>query len=138
MKTLKITTDNKISIIDLDFDHKSLREEVGGYVELVRTQKLLDALIEVTVRKDEIKISGHANYAVSGSDIVCAGVTALALTLIKSVKDLTEDKIEYEISPGRVDIKHRDLSEKSKTLVDSFFIGICMIADEFPEYVRIM
>ena len=42
MKTLKITTDNKISIIDLDFDHKSLREEVGGYVELVRTQKLLD------------------------------------------------------------------------------------------------
>lgn len=23
MKTLKITTDNKISIIDLDFDHKS-------------------------------------------------------------------------------------------------------------------
>lgn len=42
MKTLKITTDNKISIIDLDFDHKSLREEVGGYVELVRTQKLRD------------------------------------------------------------------------------------------------
>lgn len=42
MKTLKITTDNKISIIDLDFDHKSLREEVGGYIELVRTQKLLD------------------------------------------------------------------------------------------------
>ena len=42
MKTLKITTDNKISIIDLDFDHESLREEVGGYVELVRTQKLLD------------------------------------------------------------------------------------------------
>lgn len=42
MKTLKITTDNKISIINLDFDHKSLREEVGGYVELVRTQKLLD------------------------------------------------------------------------------------------------
>lgn len=42
MKTLKITTDNKISIIDLDFDHESLREEVGGYVELVRTQKLRD------------------------------------------------------------------------------------------------
>ena len=46
-------------------------------------------MIEVTVRKDEIKISGHANYAVSGSDIVCAGVTALAQTLIKSIEDLT-------------------------------------------------
>lgn len=42
MKTLKITTDNKISIIDLDFDHESLREEVGGYIETVKTQKLWD------------------------------------------------------------------------------------------------
>ena len=95
-------------------------------------------LIEVSVRRDGITVKGHANYAVSGSDIVCAGVTALAQTLIKSIKDLTDDKIEYEISPGRVDIKYGNLSEKSKILVDSFFIGICMIADEFPEYVRIM
>lgn len=95
-------------------------------------------MIEVSVHEGEIKISGHANYAVFGSDIVCASVTALAQTLIKSIKDLTDDKIEYEISPGRVDIKYGNLSEKSKTLVDSFFIGICMIADEFPEYVRIM
>lgn len=95
-------------------------------------------MIEVTVRKDEIKISGHANYAVSGSDIVCAGVTALALTLIKSIKDLTEDEIEYDIKPGLAEIKYRNLSERSRTLVDSFFIGICLIADEFPEYIRIM
>ena len=95
-------------------------------------------LIEVTVRKDEIKISGHANYAAYGQDIICAGVTALARTLIKSIKDLTEDKMEYEISPGWVDIKYGNLSEKAKTLVDSFFIGICMIANEFPDYVRIM
>lgn len=95
-------------------------------------------LIEASVRRDGITVKGHANYAVFGSDIVCAGVTALAQTLIKSIKDLTDDKIEYEISPGRVDIKYGNLSEKAKTLVDSFFIGICMIADDFPEYVRIM
>lgn len=95
-------------------------------------------LIEASVRRDGITVKGHANYAVFGSDIVCAGVTAHAQTLIKSIKDLTDDKIEYEISPGRVDIKYGNLSEKSKALVDSFFIGICMIADEFPEYIRIM
>lgn len=111
---------------------------IGGIFILIFLGKDRCNLIEVIVRKDEIKISGHANYAVFGSDIVCAGVTALAQTLIKSIKDLTDDKIEYEISPGRVDIKYGNLSEKSKTLVDSFFIGICMIADEFPEYIRIM
>lgn len=94
-------------------------------------------MIEVSVRKDGIEVSGHAGYAENGKDIICAGMTALVQTLIKSVGDLTEDKIECEISPGRADIHYRNLSEAGKLLVDSFFIGICMIADEFPDHVRI-
>lgn len=95
-------------------------------------------MIEVSVRKDGITIRGHAKYAPVGQDIVCAGVTALTQTLIKSISDLAADKIEYEISPAAVDINYGNLSEKAKTLVDSFFIGIALIADEFPENVRIV
>ena len=94
-------------------------------------------MIAVSVRKDGIEVSGHAGYAENGKDIICAGMTALVQTLVKSVGDLTEDKIECEISPGRADIHYRNLSEAGKLLVDSFFIGICMIADEFPDHVRI-
>lgn len=94
-------------------------------------------MIAVSVRKDEIEISGHANYAEVGKDIVCAGVAALVQTLIWSLKNLTRDEIEYEISPGRADIHYRNLSEEGKLLVDSFFIGVCLIADEFPENVTI-
>ena len=83
-------------------------------------------------------MSGHAGYAAGGEDIICAAVTALSVTLVKSIEDLTDDKIEYDVQPGWVDIKYRDLSEKAKALVDSFFIGICLVADEFPEYIRIL
>lgn len=82
-------------------------------------------------------MDGHANYAEAGKDIVCAGVTALVQGLIRSTESLTSDKIEYEISPGRADIHYRDLSEAGKLLIDSFFIGVCAIADEFPDHVRI-
>lgn len=95
-------------------------------------------MIEVRIRPERIEISGHAGYAEYGKDIVCAGVTSLTQTLIQSIENLTDDEIEYRISPGKVEVEYRNLSEKSKTLVDSFFIGICMIAEEFPEYVRIM
>ena len=94
-------------------------------------------MIAVNVRKDGIKIHGHAGYAEAGKDIVCAGVTALTQTLIRSMQGLTWDEIEYEVSPGRADIHYGNLSEEGKLLVDSFFIGVCLIADEFPEYVRI-
>jgi uncharacterized protein YsxB (DUF464 family) len=93
-------------------------------------------LIEVRIRPERIEISGHAGYAEPGKDIVCAGVTALTQTLIQSIDDLTDDEIEYRISPGKVEVEYRNLSEKSKTLVDSFFVGICLIAEEFPEYVK--
>ncbi len=94
-------------------------------------------MIAVSVRKDGIEISGHAGYAETGKDIVCAGVTALTQTLIRSLEHLTRDEIEYGILTGKVDIHYRNLSEEGKLLVDSFFIGVCLIADEFPEYVRI-
>lgn len=94
-------------------------------------------MIAVSVRKDGIEIRGHAGYAEAGKDIVCAGVTTLTQTLIRSMEDLTRDVIEYEVSSGSADIHYRNLSEEGKLLVDSFFIGICQIADEFPDYVRI-
>ena len=94
-------------------------------------------MIAVSVRKDGIEVSGHANYAEAGKDIVCAGMTALTQTLIRSMQGLTRDEIEYEVSPGRADIHYRNLSEEGRLLIDSFFIGVCLIADEFPEYVRI-
>lgn len=94
-------------------------------------------MIEVRIRPERIEISGHAGYAEPGKDIVCAGVTALTQTLIQSIDDLTDDEIEYRISPGKVEVEYRNLSEKSKTLMDSFFVGICLIAEEFPEYVKV-
>ena len=95
-------------------------------------------MIKVDVRTDGITVDGHAGYAEPGKDIVCAGVTALTQMLIGSIEELTTDNIEYDISPGKANIKFGNLSDMSQTLVDSFFIGVCMIADEFPDYVRIL
>lgn len=63
-------------------------------------------MIEVSVREGEIKVSGHARYSAPGYDVVCAGVTALVQTFVRSVENLTEDKIEYELSPGRAEIRY--------------------------------
>ena len=94
-------------------------------------------MIAVNVRMDGITIEGHAGYAEPGKDIVCAGVTALVQGLIRSMEDLVSDKISYKISPGRVDIHYWYLSKAGTLLVDSFFIGVCQIASEFPDHVRI-
>lgn len=94
-------------------------------------------MIEVSRTESGIIIKGHAGYSEPGKDIVCAGVSALVQTLVQSIENLTDDKIHYCISPGMAHINFRNLSEKSKTLFDSFFIGVLMIAEEYPDNVRI-
>ena len=95
-------------------------------------------MICIKVCSGSISVTGHANYAEHGKDIVCSAVSALTQTLIESIETLTNDKIEYSISPGTVDIKYMNLSERAKLLVDSFFIGVQMIADEYKDYVKIL
>ena len=95
-------------------------------------------MIAINVRQDGLTVSGHAGYAETGKDIVCAGVTVLVENLIDSIEGLTSDTIQYEISPGRADIYYKNLSEAGKLLVDSFFLGICSIERDFPEYVKII
>ena len=94
-------------------------------------------MIVITKYDNRITIKGHANYAPLGQDIVCASVSTLVQVLIKCIEDITEDKIEYSIRPGMVDIKFGNLSEKAQLLVSSFFIGAQMIADQYPNNVRL-
>jgi len=95
-------------------------------------------MIRVEVRSDHVHVIGHAGYAPPGQDIVCAAVSTLVQTLAWSIKDLTEDTIEYEVSSEGTKIQYENLSERSKLLVDSFFIGILEIAREYPKHVEIV
>lgn len=94
-------------------------------------------MITIVMSADRVKIRGHANYAPHGQDIVCAGVTALTQTLVESLETLTGNEIKYDMSPGRVDIEIKDPDEDAQLLMDSFLVGVYVIADEFPECVRV-
>ena len=95
-------------------------------------------MIKIKRKKDGISIKGHANHAPKGQDIVCASVSVLAQTLIQSIEELTTDRIEYKMLPGKVKIKYWSLSDETKTLINSFFIGAENIAEQYPEYVTVI
>lgn len=94
-------------------------------------------MIFISRTETGISIRGHANYAERGKDIVCAGISTLVQSLIQSIEELTTDTIQYSMQPGTVDIKHGNLSEQAQLLMDSFFVGVNLIADEYPENVRV-
>lgn len=95
-------------------------------------------MIVVSVTTTGITVDGHAGYAKTGNDIICAAVSTLAENLVNSLDALTDDQINCHMWDGHIDIEYEDLSEQGKLLVDSFFIGICGIAGTYgDEYVMI-
>ena len=95
-------------------------------------------MITITRSSSGITIEGHAGYAPRGQDIVCAGISTLVQTLVQSIEDLCTDDISYHLKPGWVEIKHGDLSAKAQVLANSFWIGVGMIADRYPDYVTVV
>lgn len=94
-------------------------------------------MITVTCHSNSITIEGHAGYAPRGQDIVCAAVSTLVQTLMQSLEYLCTDEISYHLKPGWVEIKHGTLTKDAQLLLKSFFIGIDMIANDYPENVKL-
>ena len=94
-------------------------------------------MIEVVRYDHGMMVKGHAEYAEHGKDIVCAAFSALFQTFVESVSKLTTDELNGNIAAGNAVIEYRDLSKDSRTLIDSFFIGVEMLAETYPDNVRL-
>lgn len=85
-----------------------------------------------------LTVDGHAGFAKTGNDIICAAVSALAQGLVHSLVSLTDDEISYHFADGHIDISYENLSERGKLLVDFFFIAVSDINTTYgDDYVRI-
>lgn len=94
-------------------------------------------MITITRTDSSITVDGHAGYAPHGQDIVCAAVSTLVQGFLLSMDKLTVDELKTHTGAGKALIEYGNLSDSGKLLVDSFFIGVKMVADEFPDYVRL-
>lgn len=92
-------------------------------------------MTQVKIRKDKdtvINIDGHALYN-PGNDIVCAGVSTLAYTLINTLNDVKAD-FEFKAESGSIHI----VIHEDTPYVRMFEIGIASIAERFPDNVEVI
>ncbi|MBE6685819.1 MAG: ribosomal-processing cysteine protease Prp [Ruminococcaceae bacterium] len=78
----------------------------------------------------ELKLSGHANYARKGEDIVCAAVSALAFTYAEHNGGYTENN-------GAMVIKAVSRDPVEERILDVIIGGLRMISREYPDNLLI-
>ena len=95
-------------------------------------------MIKVKVEKDKITITGHANYADYGSDIVCAAVSATIMTSIEGISIIDNEVIDIKQEKDKLVIiinKHVDTADK---LIENMLNCLNEIANQYPKNVKII
>ena len=89
-------------------------------------------MITILMTPNRIHMSGHASTGPRGTDIVCSAVSALTLTLIRGLKEVAGMSLYESIESGNICIEWQTINDTGKALVDTWFLGICGIAAEYP------
>lgn len=88
-------------------------------------------MIQVNVSSEGIRMHGHACRMVNGQDIVCSAISALTCSLINSLEELTDNQIRAETASGKTTIYWKELDKQGKLLVNSWFLGLTAINQEY-------
>ncbi len=103
-------------------------------------------MITVTITKSNnnyrhITLSGHALYADSGQDIICASVSALSINCFNSIDSFCADRIEVfaDEDEGFMDaVLEGDTSKEARLLIDSLILGLKEISKQYgSEYISL-
>ncbi len=89
-----------------------------------------------------LEISGHANYADYGKDIVCAGVSALAETALLGLKHVVCIDPMVKKQPGYFVLKlpdnlQEEKQKKAAVILETIFLGLKDISESYPSNVRV-
>ena len=95
-------------------------------------------MIKINIKKDLITIKGHSGYSVSGSDIVCASVSSIAITSINAILRIDENAILYKKEDGFLEIeilKHTDIID---SLIDNMIDLLTELELQYDKNVKII
>lgn len=86
---------------------------------------------------NKIIINGHANYDVSGKDIVCAAVSSTVITTVNNILSL-KDTIDYNESDGKLLILVKVSDDNTDKLLNNMINMLKELECNYPKNIKII
>lgn len=84
------------------------------------------------------RVSGHANSAPKGHDIVCAGVSALTQSAVLGLERCLKRQFKLDITSGKLLMELTGSpDERTQAILETMLLGLQEIARNYPKSVQI-
>lgn len=103
-------------------------------------------MTEITFKRQNSKIvsfniDGHSGYAEEGSDIVCAAISAISLTIVNGIAGVLKKKIKPTVKDGFLSLDLRGFSvediDDCQILMETMLLGLKSVEIEYDDYVEV-
>ena len=93
-------------------------------------------MIKVIYSSNSLTVTGHANYADYGKDIVCASVSSLITCTVNGIYSLNKNSILYKDDSNMIEIKILD-DENALKLFNNLILMLKDLAKDYPKNIKI-
>ncbi len=88
-------------------------------------------------------VSGHSGYAESGSDIVCAAISAVVAMTEATINDVcgAKAKVRVKEADARITLTLPtacDEEESVQAVLAGMLLYLCNLRDEYPDYIEVL
>lgn len=100
-------------------------------------------MVKVRVKRkhsiiQDIQIQGHAGYAKSGEDLVCAGVSSIAIGMMNALDKLVKDTCFLEMDTAYIHISViKQEVDEVQLLLEVLLIQLDTLQKSYQEYIKI-
>ena len=84
------------------------------------------------------EISGHAMYAESGSDIVCASVSSAAFMAANTITDVICANADAAAEEGRMIVTLNQPNEQAQAVLKGLELHLTELSKQYPENIKII
>jgi len=88
-------------------------------------------------------ISGHSGYAESGSDIVCAAISAVVTMAEATINDVcgAKAKVRVKEEDARISLTlpaSCDEEDTVQAVLAGMMVTLCSLRDDYPDYIEVL
>lgn len=95
-------------------------------------------MIKVNIKNNQIIVTGHADYADYGKDIVCASASSIVITSVNACLRLDSQSLEYKEEQDKLTIDIKSNDENIKSIIENMISMLEELAKTYKKNIKIV
>lgn len=95
-------------------------------------------MIRVNIKNNQIIVTGHADFADYGKDIVCASASSIIITSINACLRFDAHSLEYKEEKDKLTIDIKSEADDIKLIIENMIYMLEELAETYNKNIKIV